>query len=782
MNRITTKAFSLFIAFTLALGLVGNITQPVSATGTISLSAFGTTYTQNFNTLAYNVLTSSAVPTGWDFSETGGGANANYRVSYTGLSFIGDTYSYGANNNSERSFGGLRGESSGLVPTVGASFTNNTGGTITDLSISFTGEEWRLWATGRIDRLDFQLSTDATSLTTGSWTDYNSLDFTAPVTTGIGVKNGNVAPNRTAVSYTITGLMITNGSTFWIRWQDFDASKEVCIFGFCTTNDLDDALAVDDFSLTPSGFVPDTAPSVSSVVPADGASNVSLNADLTVTFGEAVDLTGSWFDLTCSDSGNHTALVSGGPISFTLNQDTGFTANETCTLTVYAANVEDQDANDPPGTMAADFTSGFIVADEGPSVTSTTPTDGDINVPINSSITIDFSEAVTVTETSFDVTCASSGIHTFLVSGSATATITIDPVVNFTHSELCTLTVYASNTSDSDSIDPPDTMQADYTVSFTTIEAPPYIISVLPLDVSTLVDVRLEEIKVIFNKDVLHDGSENAADNTANYLLVENGIGNLFDTLTCSDGVQPNDIAISIDSVVYDPLAFTATLSINGGAPLPGGEYRFFVCGTTSVQDVVGNKLNNGEYDTIYESRIRFSSDAVAANEIPATGFATDRITMLPEQTVKYTSLGNLWLEIPRLKVKTSIIGVPQTGNTWDVTLLGSNAGWLAGSAYPTALGNSVLTAHVWDALNKPGAFYALDKLGYGDRIIVHSYGRTYTYEVWRVMTVSPTNVDAMLYHQEDAWLTLVTCKGYNASTNEYNHRILVRAVLVDMK
>jgi LPXTG-site transpeptidase (sortase) family protein len=93
-----------------------------------------------------------------------------------------------------------------------------------------------------------------------------------------------------------------------------------------------------------------------------------------------------------------------------------------------------------------------------------------------------------------------------------------------------------------------------------------------------------------------------------------------------------------------------------------------------------------------------------------------------------------------------------------------------------------VLTAHVWDALNKPGAFYALDKLGYGDKIIVHSFGTTYTYEVRRVMTVAPTNVDAMLKHQEDAWLTLVTCKGFVASSDQYAFRTLVRAQLVSVK
>ena len=48
-----------------------------------------------------------------------------------------------------------------------------SGGTITSLDIAYTGEQWRNGntAAARDDRLDFQYSTDATSLTTGAWTE-----------------------------------------------------------------------------------------------------------------------------------------------------------------------------------------------------------------------------------------------------------------------------------------------------------------------------------------------------------------------------------------------------------------------------------------------------------------------------------------------------------------------------------------------------------------------------------------------------------------------------------
>src|SRR5262249_13180443 len=182
-----------------------------------------------------NAGTSSVVPPGWDFAEAGTNANTIYTAG-TGSGTAGDTYSFGSSGSSERAFGGL--QSGTLIPTIGASFTNNTGVTITSLQISYTGEQWRLGTAGRADRIDFQYSTDATSLTTGTWTDVDQLDFSSPVTAGsVGALDGNAAANRAAISFTITGLSIANGATFFIRWLDFNASG------------ADDGLAVDASAL-----------------------------------------------------------------------------------------------------------------------------------------------------------------------------------------------------------------------------------------------------------------------------------------------------------------------------------------------------------------------------------------------------------------------------------------------------------------------------------------------------------------------------------------------------
>ncbi|MDP3071867.1 MAG: hypothetical protein Q8N18_16365 [Opitutaceae bacterium] len=215
-------------AFGLSLGWA---MLPASAT---TLTTIGVAYTQDFNSLA-TTGSSSVLPTGWAFNETGTSANTTYGTG-TGSSTTGDTYSFG--NSADRAFGTLL--SGTLVPTIGASFINNTGATISSITISYTGEQWRLGATGREDRLEFSYSTNATSLTSGSWIDDASLNFIAPVTAGtVGLLDGNLSANRTAISGTITGLSISNGSEFWLRWSDFNATGS------------DDGLGIDDFSLTP---------------------------------------------------------------------------------------------------------------------------------------------------------------------------------------------------------------------------------------------------------------------------------------------------------------------------------------------------------------------------------------------------------------------------------------------------------------------------------------------------------------------------------------------------
>ena len=105
--------------------------------------------------------------------------------------------------------------------------------------------------------------------------------------------------------------------------------------------------------------VTETAPSVASTAPANGDANIATDASISVTFSESVNTTGTWATLACATSGSHSATVSGGPITFTLDPDTDFALDETCTVTVLASGVTDQDALDPPDAMDTNYAFSF---------------------------------------------------------------------------------------------------------------------------------------------------------------------------------------------------------------------------------------------------------------------------------------------------------------------------------------------------------------------------------------------------------------------------------------
>lgn len=104
------------------------------------------------------------------------------------------------------------------------------------------------------------------------------------------------------------------------------------------------------------------APAMTARTPAAGALNVSLDANVTITFSEPVNAVGDWFAINCTTSGFHAADVSGGPTTFTLDPETDFAGSETCGVVVVGAQVHDQDTNDPPDTLVGNLSWQFTTA------------------------------------------------------------------------------------------------------------------------------------------------------------------------------------------------------------------------------------------------------------------------------------------------------------------------------------------------------------------------------------------------------------------------------------
>ncbi|HET8899348.1 MAG TPA: endonuclease [Rhodanobacteraceae bacterium] len=210
------------------------------------------------------------------------------------------------------------------------------------------------------------------------------------------------------------------------------------------------------------GAAVDVPPTVASSTPANNASDVALAADIDIQFSEPVTLTASWFDLTCTSSGSHTAAVSGSGSSYTLNPDADFVNNETCTLDIKASKVVDQDGN--ADAMALDASISFqTVADNPPAVLNTLP-HANSTVAASANLSVLFNEPVTLGNPWFSLVCDQSGSHTATVSLAPNGGYTLDPDTDFEPLENCTLTVIASAVTDTDGS--PDLMQADFVLPF----------------------------------------------------------------------------------------------------------------------------------------------------------------------------------------------------------------------------------------------------------------------------------------------------------------------------
>jgi len=166
---------------------------------------------------------------------------------------------------------------------------------------------------------------------------------------------------------------------------------------------------------------------------------------------------------------------------------------------------------------------------------------------------------------------------------------------------------------------------------------------------------------------------------------------------------------------------------------------------------------------------------------IPVTGFAPGRATKLDTASQPVYGTTSLAIEIPVIKVNTTIVGVESKNGSWDVSWLHDQVGWLNGTAYPTWKGNSLLTGHAVNADGKPGVFSRLKALGIGEYIYIYNSGYRYTYKVVSNAHVQPDDITVM-QHEEKSHLTLITCDSYDEKTGTYLRRVAVRAVLVDVR
>ncbi|HEY7201052.1 MAG TPA: lamin tail domain-containing protein, partial [Candidatus Dormibacteraeota bacterium] len=80
--------------------------------------------------------------------------------------------------------------------------------------------------------------------------------------------------------------------------------------------------------------------------PDAGAVAVPVGSNVTVTFNQPAVVSGDWYTIACASSGDHAAIATGGPTTYTLDPAVDLSPGEDCTVTVLATLVANMATND----------------------------------------------------------------------------------------------------------------------------------------------------------------------------------------------------------------------------------------------------------------------------------------------------------------------------------------------------------------------------------------------------------------------------------------------------
>jgi hypothetical protein len=228
-----------------------------SAATAAPVSYTGGTYTQDFNGLPTTGSTTLADPgphdiegvlggtgvVGWTMVDNGGsGAGTEYRAQDGSLSGSAGrgVVSFGTTGSAERALGAL--PTSAQIGRFGVAFTNNTGSTLNQFSLSFTGEQWRRGDIATGDTMTYEYAVGAADINAAGFLSLGS--FSSPNLQGAPNTNvaldGNLGINQVAASANVTNANWTPGSSLVIRWNAADISGQ------------DDGLAIDNVNFSAS--------------------------------------------------------------------------------------------------------------------------------------------------------------------------------------------------------------------------------------------------------------------------------------------------------------------------------------------------------------------------------------------------------------------------------------------------------------------------------------------------------------------------------------------------
>jgi len=169
--------------------------------------------------------------------------------------------------------------------------------------------------------------------------------------------------------------------------------------------------------------------------------------------------------------------------------------------------------------------------------------------------------------------------------------------------------------------------------------------------------------------------------------------------------------------------------SSNVASPIP----KTTIVSKDTVQSLLANSLSGINYSNPQNWFPTYNSD----------------ITSAPKAT-SYT------LSIPKLKIKDAVVST--IDNDLDSHLI--NYG---GTALPPESGNAVIFGHstlpqLFDPKNYRTIFATAHTLKVEDKIVVRVADTTYTYKIFNISVVDPSDTSVLAQNYDSAYLTVVTC------------------------
>jgi len=239
---------------------------------------------------------------------------------------------------------------------------------------------------------------------------------------------------------------------------------------------------------------PDTFPPVvSSTDPSGSATNIPVNKAITVTFSEPVLSGSAYSNITVKTGGNTintTRSISGKVL--TIKPTGNLAYNTNYTVTIPASAVKDAVGNNLVTTYSFSFTTQVVPDTTPPVVSSTDPSSGAINIALDKTIIITFSEPVLAGSDYSNIVLRNLAGNTVNTTRSISGKVlTIKPTGNLNHNTNYTATIPANAVKDASG----NNLAAAYSFSFTTqteaLKAPANLKAT-----ATAVDITLSWSKV----------------------------------------------------------------------------------------------------------------------------------------------------------------------------------------------------------------------------------------------------------------------------------------------